>query len=62
MLGIRIGKAVRKGTKLIVIDPRKIPLAEDADIFLQITPGTNIALINSMMNVIIEEGYMMKSM
>ncbi|NLY70380.1 MAG: formate dehydrogenase subunit alpha [Clostridiales bacterium] len=56
VLAMRIGQAVRKGAKLIVIDPRRIPLAEDADIFLQIAPGTNIALINSMMNVIIEEG------
>ena len=56
VLGARIGQAVRKGAKLVVIDPRRIPLADDADVFLQIKPGTNIAAINGLMNVIIEEG------
>ncbi len=43
------------GAKLIVIDPRRIELAEIADVFLQITPGTNVAVINAMMQVIVEE-------
>jgi len=47
-------QAKLKGAKLIVVDPRKIDLAKDADVFLQIKPGTNIALVNAMMNVIIE--------
>ena len=56
VIGSRIRKAVRQnGAKLIVADPRYIDIAKDADVFLQITPGTNIALFNSMMNVIIEE-------
>ncbi len=44
-----------KGTKLIVADPRRIELADYADVFLQIKPGTNIALLNAMMHVIVEE-------
>ena len=56
VIGAQIKRAVRKGTKLIVADPRRIPLAEEADIFLKIKPGTSIALHNAMMNIIINEG------
>ncbi|NLF47662.1 MAG: formate dehydrogenase subunit alpha [Clostridiales bacterium] len=55
VLGARIGQAIREGAKLVVIDPRKIPLAKEADVFLQIKPGTNIAVINGLINVIIKE-------
>ena len=44
-----------KGVKLIVIDPRKIELAKDADIYAQIRPGTDVFLAMSLINVIIEE-------
>jgi anaerobic selenocysteine-containing dehydrogenase len=44
-----------RGAKLIVIDPRVIPLAKEADIYVQIRPGTDCALALSMINVIIEE-------
>lgn len=56
VIGSKIRQALRKGTKLIVADPRKIDLSNDADTFLQIKPGTNIALVNGMMNVILSEG------
>lgn len=55
VIGIKIKQAVRKGAKLIVADPRRIELADRADVFLQIKPGTNVALLNTMMNVIISE-------
>ncbi len=48
--------AVRRGTRLIVIDPRRGELARHATHCLQFTPGTDVALLNSMMNVIVEEG------
>ena len=51
----KMRQAKKKGAKLIVADPREIDLAKQADIYLQILPGTNIALINAMMNVIIAE-------
>jgi len=44
-----------KGVKLIVIDPRKTELAQDADIYAQIRPGTDVVLALSLINVIIEE-------
>lgn len=56
VLGMQIRQAVEKGTKLIVADPREIDLAKKADIHMKLRPGTNVALINGMMNVIIAEG------
>ncbi len=56
VIGSRIRRAIKQnGAKLIVADPRNIDIANDAEVFMQIKPGTNIALLNSMMNVIIEE-------
>ena len=56
VLAYRMKMAKKKGASLIVADPRKIELADQADIFLQLRPGTNVALINGIINVIIEEG------
>ena len=57
VIGYKIKKNVREnGAKLIVADPRRIELAEMADVFLQFRPGTDVALLNGIMNVIINEG------
>lgn len=53
VIGTVMKRAIKRGAKLIVADPRRIELAEYADVFLQVKPGTNIALLNGMMNVII---------
>ena len=45
-----------KGAKLIVVDPRYTEVAERADIWLQLRPGTDCALLMGMINVIINEG------
>ncbi len=55
VIGAKIKTAKLNGAKVIVADPRRIDLADDADVFLQLKLGTNIALVNSMMNVIITE-------
>ncbi len=47
--------AVHNGTKLIVIDPRRSELARIAHRFLQFKPDTDVALLNAMMHVIVEE-------
>jgi formate dehydrogenase major subunit len=47
--------ALRKGAKLIVVDPRNQPLAKLADIHCQIKVGTDIAFLNGLMNVLITE-------
>ena len=56
IIGATMKQAIRNGAKLIVADPRRIELAEYADVFLQLKPGTNIAILNGMMNVILEKG------
>ena len=56
LVGWRIRTAKDKGAKIIVADPRKIDMAKYADIFIQHYPGTDIALLNCMMNVIIGQG------
>jgi anaerobic selenocysteine-containing dehydrogenase len=48
-------KAYKKGAKLLVIDPRRGYLADRADLWLQIRPGTDAALAMGFFNVIIEE-------
>ncbi|MBW1946767.1 MAG: molybdopterin-dependent oxidoreductase, partial [Deltaproteobacteria bacterium] len=55
IIGRQVTRAVQKGAKLIVADPRRIPLCRMADIWLRLRPGTDIALLNGMMRVIIEE-------
>ena len=56
VVGMQIRQAVRRGVRLIVADPRNIGLTKDADIHLKLRPGTNVALANGMMHVLIEEG------
>lgn len=56
-----IGRTIRqgvkyRGTKLIVADPRAIELSNLATIRLPHKPGSDVALLNAMMNVIISEG------
>ncbi|WP_151447858.1 formate dehydrogenase subunit alpha [Lacisediminimonas profundi] len=51
-----IKNAVANGTKLIVMDPRRSELARQAHRFLQFKPDTDVALLNAMMHVIVNEG------
>lgn len=44
-----------KGAKLIVVDPRRIPITRFATLWLRPMPGTDVAWINGMMNIIINE-------
>lgn len=53
--GVKLMKALKKGAKLIVIDPRRVYLAQRADLHLQLRPGTDAALAIGMLRVIIEE-------
>jgi formate dehydrogenase alpha subunit len=53
---LRIKKAQRRGARLIVVDPRAIDMARRADLHLQLRPGTNVAVLNGLMHVVLEEG------
>lgn len=50
-----IKNAVKNGSKLIVADPRRSDMARLAHRFLQFKPDTDVALLNAMMHVIVEE-------
>jgi len=56
LIASRVFKAKEKGAKLIVVDPRNIQVARMADVHLRQRPGTDVAWINGMMQVIIAEG------
>ena len=55
LIARRMIKAVKKGARLIVADPREIPLTAHADLYLCQRPGTDVALLNAMMHVIIQD-------
>ncbi|MCO4759867.1 MAG: molybdopterin-dependent oxidoreductase [Myxococcales bacterium] len=56
VLAMEMKRAALRGAKLIVADPRKIWLSGMADHYLQLKPGTDVALLNGMAHVIIAEG------
>lgn len=56
VIGARIKQARMRGANLIVIDPRRIELAEYADVHLQPRPGSNVAVLNSLAAAIVDEG------
>jgi predicted molibdopterin-dependent oxidoreductase YjgC len=56
VLALRMKKAARKGATLVVADPRKIWLTKLAKRHLQLRPGSDVWLLNAMMNVILREG------
>ena len=55
IVGARIRQAALRGANLIVIDPRKIELAQYANLHLECRPGTNVPLLNAIANVIVTE-------
>jgi formate dehydrogenase alpha subunit len=57
VLSLYVKRAVReRGAKLIVLDPRRIPITEFADIHLRQACGSDVAMLNGMMHVIVKEG------
>ena len=56
VFGAAIKRAHKRGAKLIVADPRVTELAGRADIHLQMLPGTDVVLLNAMLNHIIGRG------
>lgn len=58
VIGTKIRRAKRqRGAKLIVADPRRIDIADYADLHLQHKPGTDLALLNGLMHIILRQGW-----
>ncbi|WP_166379638.1 bifunctional nitrate reductase/sulfite reductase flavoprotein subunit alpha [Catellatospora methionotrophica] len=56
ILFLRMMDRVKAGAKLIVVDPRRTATADKADLFLQIAPGTDLALLNGLLQLLVEAG------
>jgi anaerobic selenocysteine-containing dehydrogenase len=56
IIAMEMKRAVQRGAKLAVADPRAIWLTEIADWHLQLQPGSDVWLLNAMANVIVTEG------
>jgi formate dehydrogenase alpha subunit len=57
IVSIWLKAALRKGAKLVVGDPRKTWMAKRADVWLNLKPNSNIALLNGIINVILQNGW-----
>src|SRR6185295_8692548 len=56
VIAIRFRRAVSRGARLIVINPRRVDLCDQADLWLRQRPGTDVTLFNAMARVILDEG------
>lgn len=56
IIGLGMMEAKRNGAKLVVIDPREIDLAREADVWLRLRPGTDTALLSAIAGEIINSG------
>ncbi|UJP39596.1 bifunctional nitrate reductase/sulfite reductase flavoprotein subunit alpha [Cellulomonas palmilytica] len=56
ILFLRLLDRVKAGAKLVVVDPRRTATADKADLFLQVRPGTDLALMNGLLRLVVEAG------
>ncbi len=56
VLFLRLLDRVKAGARLVVVDPRRTATAEKADLFLQVRPGTDLALLNGLLHLLLEAG------
>jgi formate dehydrogenase alpha subunit len=57
LIATRVFRAKAKGAKLIVADPRRIPIILQSDVHLRQNLGTDVALINGLMHIILKNGW-----
>jgi formate dehydrogenase major subunit len=57
LIAMRVYRAKARGAKVIVADPRKIPMVLQSDLHLQHKLGTDVALINGLMYLLIKNGW-----
>jgi formate dehydrogenase alpha subunit len=56
VIAVRFRRAVSRGARLVVVNPKRIELCEQADLWIAQRPGTDVALFNAMARVIVDEG------
>ncbi|CRM74833.1 MULTISPECIES: bifunctional nitrate reductase/sulfite reductase flavoprotein subunit alpha [Pseudomonas] len=57
ILFLRMMDRVKAGAKLIVVDPRRSATADKAHLFLPIAPGTDLALLNGLLHLLVKNGH-----
>jgi formate dehydrogenase alpha subunit len=57
LIATRVYRAKARGAKVIVADPRKIPIVLQSDLHLRQNLGTDVALINGLMHIILKKGW-----
>ncbi|MEX5668980.1 molybdopterin-dependent oxidoreductase, partial [Pseudomonas neuropathica] len=57
ILFLRMMDRVKAGAKLIVVDPRRSATADKASLFMQIKPGTDLALLNGLLHLLVKNGH-----
>ncbi|WP_265539946.1 bifunctional nitrate reductase/sulfite reductase flavoprotein subunit alpha [Streptomyces drozdowiczii] len=57
ILFLRLLDRVKAGAKLIVVDPRRTATADKADLFLRVSPGTDLALLNGLLHLLHADGH-----
>jgi formate dehydrogenase alpha subunit len=56
VIAIRFRRAMARGARIVVVNPKRVELCDQADLWLQQRPGTDVALFNAMAKVILDEG------
>ncbi len=56
VIAVRFRRAVARGARLIVVNPKRVELCDQADLWLQQRPGTDVTLFNAMARVVVDEG------
>lgn len=56
ILFLRMADRLKAGAKLIVVDPRRTATADKADLYLPIAPGTDLALLNGLLHLLVAAG------
>ena len=56
VIAIRFRRALGRGARIVVVNPKRIELCDQADLWIQNRPGTDVMLFNAMARVILDEG------
>jgi formate dehydrogenase major subunit/formate dehydrogenase alpha subunit len=56
VIAVRFRRAMSRGARIVVVNPRRVELCDQADLWIQQRPGTDVALFNAMAKVVLDEG------
>jgi formate dehydrogenase alpha subunit len=56
VIAVRFRRALGRGARIVVVNPKRIELCDQADLWIQNRPGTDVMLFNAMARVILDEG------